>query len=397
MAALLPQSSSKRQGRRRKVAEPLYDLYSWKRISPTSRLVYIQDPQTLDLELSQLKPGPLGFDLEWKPTYVKGVPENPVALVQIASDDTILLIQVTSMRSFGFPASLQTLLENPDFSKAGVSILNDCKKLWRDYGINVRNCIELGLLARTVDNARWKGKYSEPIGLGRLCEIYHELSLAKGRVQRSNWEAFLSPPQQDYAANDCHSGLTIFKKLHPLINSMDLKPLPAFYSFDVFQGYPYQPSLAPLPMKLWQPHNPFYDPGPPPPPKPRKDAKTSKDEERTAETTSSIQDAASSSSSSSSSNVQQGNMTHGLPPHVTPNSTAVPESHRSPATDIFTTRGGFAPQPARIHGHVGNSMSNTRGRGPGSRGRERGRRGRGGIGFFSSNTPAVGPETAQQL
>ena len=114
---------------------------------------------------------------------------------------------------FGFPASLQALLENPQYSKAGVSILSaygnqafqphidllaaDCKKLWRDYGINVRNCIDLGLLARTVDNARWKGKYSQPIGLSRLCETYHELSLAKGKVQRSNWEAALSPLQQD--------------------------------------------------------------------------------------------------------------------------------------------------------------------------------------------------------
>lgn len=75
--------------------------------------------------------------------------------------------------------------------------LDDCKKLWKDYGVNVRNCIDLGLLARTVDNAHWKGKYSSPIGLARLCETYHELSLAKGKVQRSNWEANLSTLQQD--------------------------------------------------------------------------------------------------------------------------------------------------------------------------------------------------------
>ncbi len=75
--------------------------------------------------------------------------------------------------------------------------LDDCKKLWKDYGVNVRNCIDLGLLARTVDNAHWKGKYSSPIGLARLCETYHELSLAKGKVQRSNWEANLSTLQHD--------------------------------------------------------------------------------------------------------------------------------------------------------------------------------------------------------
>ena len=110
-------------------------------------------------------------------------------------------------------------MENPGFSKAGVNILSafsavirslcnidnlfsyhvadDCKKLWKDYGINVRNCVDLGLLARTVDNARWKGKYSEPIGLARLCETYNDLTLTKGKITRSNWEAVLSPQQQE--------------------------------------------------------------------------------------------------------------------------------------------------------------------------------------------------------
>jgi len=265
-----------------KVPERVYDLYSWTTNSPKSRLVYIRDHEMAEHELSQLRPGPLGFDLEWKPNYFKGGIENPVALVQLASEDKILLIQVTAMRMFGFPRVLQNVLENPAFSKAGVSILNDCKKLWADYRINVRNCTDLGLLARTVDNARWKGKYSNPIGLARLCETYHELSLHKGRVTRSNWEAVLSPIQQEYAANDCHSGLTLFNKLHPLLETINPKPLPAFYSFDVFEGYPYHPSIYPLPVILWQPHNPFYDPGPPPPPKVPKEKKVKNGENATA-------------------------------------------------------------------------------------------------------------------
>ena len=72
----------------------------------------------------------------------------------------------------------------------------DCMKLWKDYQVNTRNCIDLALLARTVDNARWKGRYRDPIGLSRLCETYEELSLEKGRITRSNWEAVLSGPQK---------------------------------------------------------------------------------------------------------------------------------------------------------------------------------------------------------
>lgn len=72
----------------------------------------------------------------------------------------------------------------------------DCKKLWNDWRVDVRNCVDLALLARTVDNARWKGKYSQPIGLARLCEAYEELTLNKGKITRSNWEALFSPQQQ---------------------------------------------------------------------------------------------------------------------------------------------------------------------------------------------------------
>lgn len=82
-----------------KPPERVYDLYSWKTLAPDTRLAYIRDPEIAEFELSKLRPGPLGFDLEWKPNYFKGEMQNPVALVQLATEDTILLIQVTAMRS----------------------------------------------------------------------------------------------------------------------------------------------------------------------------------------------------------------------------------------------------------------------------------------------------------
>lgn len=57
------------------------------------------------------------------------------------------------------------------------------------------NCIDLSLLARTVDNARWQGKYNSSLGLARLVETYDYRLLGKGKVTRSNWEANLSPLQ----------------------------------------------------------------------------------------------------------------------------------------------------------------------------------------------------------
>lgn len=69
------------------------------------------------------------------------------------------------------------------------------KKLYNDCNVSTRNCVDLSLLARSVDNAQWKGKYSNPLGLARLIEAYEDLLLPKGRITRSNWEDVLSPQQ----------------------------------------------------------------------------------------------------------------------------------------------------------------------------------------------------------
>ena len=86
----------------------VYDLYSWKTKAPHTRLVYIRDWHTAELEIAWFKPGPCGFDLEWKPNWRKGQRENPVALVQLANDDTVLLIQITAMQGVCEAPSLRS-------------------------------------------------------------------------------------------------------------------------------------------------------------------------------------------------------------------------------------------------------------------------------------------------
>lgn len=55
------------------------------------------------------------------------------------------------------------------------------------------------------------------------------------------------------------------------------RPLPVYYSFDVYQGWVYETSTAPVPEIPWVAENPNYDPGPPPEPKPPKEKKEKKD------------------------------------------------------------------------------------------------------------------------
>lgn len=91
--------------------EPPKPPYLWSAISPHTRLVYITDPRVADHEISRLRPGPLGFDLEWKPTFRKNQPQNLVALVQLANEDTILLLHISRMPGKIHSASLSALAD----------------------------------------------------------------------------------------------------------------------------------------------------------------------------------------------------------------------------------------------------------------------------------------------
>jgi hypothetical protein len=74
--------------------------YSWKECNPRAKLLYIRDHAQANEALSNLdvSESVLGFDIEWKPIYYKGARENPVALVQLASYDTVLLLQIRAMK-----------------------------------------------------------------------------------------------------------------------------------------------------------------------------------------------------------------------------------------------------------------------------------------------------------
>ena len=110
--------------------------YSWKEYNSRAKLLYIRHHTRANEELSKLDATVLGFDLEWKPTFYRGGKEHPVALVQLATYDTILLLQISAMEGrssylykyiiviifIEFPSKLVEVLANPDIVKAGVGI-----------------------------------------------------------------------------------------------------------------------------------------------------------------------------------------------------------------------------------------------------------------------------------
>ena len=119
---------------------PPTQLYHFRDYNPIPKVSYIQTLQQATAVFGGLLPsGPLGFDLEWRPTYKKGAPENPVALIQLANEHSIMLFQVSCMRGrhytpypsanqnthiflAEFPSELKQVLESPHIVKAGVGI-----------------------------------------------------------------------------------------------------------------------------------------------------------------------------------------------------------------------------------------------------------------------------------
>jgi len=72
--------------------------YSWRTFQPPISFEYVTDCDRANELLAALEPCTVGFDVEWKPAFLKGQPENKVALIQLANNAVIYLLQVSAMR-----------------------------------------------------------------------------------------------------------------------------------------------------------------------------------------------------------------------------------------------------------------------------------------------------------
>jgi exonuclease 3'-5' domain-containing protein 2 len=131
----------------------------------------------------------VGLDMEWRPKFIRGssMIDYRIALVQVASQEKILLFQICSIGSV--PQSLAELLADPNILKVGVSIANDIKKLGQDWGLHtISSCLDLGRLAKSQESHRWQSK-SSGISLIKLFEAYLGMTLDKPKqIQLSNWQ-----------------------------------------------------------------------------------------------------------------------------------------------------------------------------------------------------------------
>ncbi|KAH9649583.1 Werner Syndrome-like exonuclease [Citrus sinensis] len=157
-------------------------LYS--RTSTEVEMAAIELRRILEANKSEAGQVVVGFDIEWKPTFRKGI-----------------------------PPSLQLLLEDSTILKVGVGIGSDAGKVYRDYNVSVKACEDLSYLAKHKiggDSQKW--------GLASLTEMLVCKELKKpNRIRLGNWEAdVLSKDQLLYAATDAFASWHLYQVLKSL-------------------------------------------------------------------------------------------------------------------------------------------------------------------------------------
>lgn len=150
-----------------------------------------EDTKTFHRLASKLrKQRVLGFDIECKPNFKRG-PNNPPALIQLATADQAFLFRLYPLHKLG---PLVEILEDPEIIKTGVAVKDDLINLNKIDDLEPAGFEDLASLAQSLE--------IEQTGLRNLTAIFFKQRLSKS-AQLSNWQKSpLSPSQISYAATD---------------------------------------------------------------------------------------------------------------------------------------------------------------------------------------------------
>lgn len=165
-------------------------------------IVLVQDEETLAAALEKLRQETvLGFDTETRPTFTKGKTCRP-ALIQLATADTVYLIQLTHVP---FCDEIAALLSSPRVLKVGVAIHDDMKALARIHPFTADGVVDLAVMARA------RGIQAQ--GLRTLAANLMGFRISKS-AQCSNWENHeLTAQQVKYAATDAWVGRELYFRM----------------------------------------------------------------------------------------------------------------------------------------------------------------------------------------
>ena len=187
------------------------------------RWVLSYDKATLEQTISShfLRERAVGLDIEWRPTFVRGEPQNRTALIQVSTPNMCVLVPVRHLCIL--PPALVELLGARHIWKLGVGISADAERLRTDLGVQVASVFDVAgaaLRLQRVGGVRFPGLPADArVGAGlKAIAAACGAPLSKSKkVALSNWELRpLSAKQQRYAAQDAYAGIWIAECLAAL-------------------------------------------------------------------------------------------------------------------------------------------------------------------------------------
>lgn len=162
------------------------------------------------LALSQLKKAHyLGFDMEAKPTFIKGQKEHATSLIQIVTRTKCFIFFVASIPQIG---QLSSILENPDSVKVGIGLKSDRQRLTTEFCMNPQNLIDINEIFSLLGRKNHIGSKQ------LVAHCLHKKLRKNKNISRSDWSAYpLTESQISYAADDAFSSLDAYLKLRAML------------------------------------------------------------------------------------------------------------------------------------------------------------------------------------
>lgn len=173
---------------------------------PPSRIHVLRDAAQCEFAERELRAaGHVGFDTESKPMFVAGGEPTGPHVVQFATAEHAFIVHTEAPETAAF---LRAMLESDSLAKVGFGLASDRAPLHRKLGVELRGGVDVSHMVRRLG-------FKQAVGLRAAVAIVLGQRLPKSKkVTTSNWASrTLSPQQLQYAANDAHASLMVYRGL----------------------------------------------------------------------------------------------------------------------------------------------------------------------------------------
>ncbi len=173
---------------------------------PPARIHVLKTNSQLEFAERELRAAMhVGFDTESKPVFAAGAPQTGPDVIQFATLDDAFIVQTAAP---GTAAFLRAMIESDEIVRVGFGLASDRPQLYRKLGLRLGKSIDLSHMVRRLG-------FKQAVGLKTAVAIVLGQRLPKSRkATTSNWASpNLSSQQLQYAANDAHASLMVYRAL----------------------------------------------------------------------------------------------------------------------------------------------------------------------------------------